>query len=380
MFHYVPLQDHGRSYMQDKIKNEWTALVQEGIRGQAVRFKLRAAKLAQMLQKLDPELAGALAAGLTGDAQDLARDATPRRLEDSATNAGGLLSIESNVVLEFPAVWTEPVRNRLEAVVEEWSQSALLEEAQLQPIKTVLMHGPPGVGKSLAARWLAHSLSLPLATLNLSAVINSYLGRTGQNISQVLDYAKRNACVLFLDEFDALAKRRDDNQDVGELKRVVNVLLQAVDQWDAPSLLVAATNHPQLLDAAMFRRFDQVVEFPPVTASQATQSLEVLGVTGELARKLGREMLGYPLSEVYRRVQVARKQAILQQRNFEDMLPHVWAMERSAINEVDRRRQTVAMMHSEGKTARAIAKELNVSHPTVLRDLAFLQKEDANAD
>jgi len=366
--------------MQDKIKNEWTALVQEGIRGQAVRFKLRAAKLAQMLQKLDPDLSSALAAGLTGDAQDLVRDAIPRRVEDSATSAGGLLSIESAVVLEFPPVWTEPVRNRLEAVINEWSQSELLKEAQLQPIKTVLMHGPPGVGKSLAAKWLAHSLSLPLATLNLSAVINSYLGRTGQNISQVLDYAKRNACVLFLDEFDALAKRRDDNQDVGELKRVVNVLLQAVDQWDAPSLLVAATNHPQLLDAAMFRRFDQVVEFPPVTASQATQSLEVLGVNAELARKLGREMPGYPLSEVYRRVQVARKQAILQQRNFEDMLPQVWAMERQANNEVDRRRQAVAMMHSDGKTARSIAKELNVSHPTVLRDLAYLQKEDSNAD
>jgi SpoVK/Ycf46/Vps4 family AAA+-type ATPase len=111
----------------------------------------------------------------------------------------------------------------------------------------------------MTARYLAASLSLPLITLDLAAVVSSFLGKTGQNLRRALDRAREEPCVLLLDEFDAIAKRRDDPADIGELKRIVNVLLLELEQWPAHGLLVAATNHPELLDRAIWRRFDRVL-------------------------------------------------------------------------------------------------------------------------
>ena len=128
--------------------------------------------------------------------------------------------------------------------------------------RTALFIGPPGVGKTLSARWIASQLNLPLMVLDLSAVMSSFLGRTGNNVRSVLDYAKKQQCVLLLDELDAIAKRRDDATEIGELKRLVTVLIQEVDNWPSSGMLIAATNHPELLDTAVWRRFDHVIKFP----------------------------------------------------------------------------------------------------------------------
>jgi SpoVK/Ycf46/Vps4 family AAA+-type ATPase len=98
-----------------------------------------------------------------------------------------------------------------------------------------------------------------MITLDLAAVVSSFLGKTGQNLRRALDRARERPCVLLLDEFDAIAKRRDDPADIGELKRIVNVLLLELEQWPAHGLLIAATNHPELLDRAIWRRFDRVL-------------------------------------------------------------------------------------------------------------------------
>ncbi|WP_202922926.1 AAA family ATPase [Nesterenkonia haasae] len=154
------------------------------------------------------------------------------------------------------------VRAPLEQVIEEHVNGSRLLEAGLAPTGTVLLSGPPGVGKTLAAHWMAQSIGLPLFVLDLSAVMNSLLGQTGANIKRVFDHARRTPSVLFLDEIDAVAKKRDDNAEVGELKRLVTVLLQEIDNWPEGSLLVSATNHSQLLDPALWRRFDVILEFP----------------------------------------------------------------------------------------------------------------------
>lgn len=173
-----------------------------------------------------------------------------------------LLRREDVSELPVEPVWSEQVSAELSAVVEERLRETELDGAGLTPTRSLLLVGPPGTGKTLAARWLAQRLDRTLLTLDLASVMSSFLGRTGNNIRVVLEYSKHSGGVLLLDEFDAIAKRRDDAVELGELKRLVTVLLQAVDDWPSDGLLVAATNHPELLDPAVWRRFERVVRFP----------------------------------------------------------------------------------------------------------------------
>lgn len=173
-----------------------------------------------------------------------------------------LLKREPSPRVDPEPIWASEVESELRSLLIERERADELSFAGLTPSRSVLLIGPPGLGKTLAARWLAEKLSRPLLTLDLSSVMSSFLGKTGSNIRVVLDFARRQPSVLLLDEFDAIAKRRDDNAEIGELKRLVTVLIQAIDEWPADGLLVAATNHPELLDPAIWRRFDRVIEFP----------------------------------------------------------------------------------------------------------------------
>ena len=159
-------------------------------------------------------------------------------------------------------IFPKDVDIQIRQLIEERINMNRLIDAGLTPTRTALFVGPPGVGKTMSARYLANALKKKLLILDLSAVMSSFLGRTGNNIRAVIDYAKSTDCILFLDELDAIAKRRDDSTEVGELKRLVTVILQEVDDWPAHGLLIAATNHPDLLDPAIWRRFDAIIEFP----------------------------------------------------------------------------------------------------------------------
>ncbi|ETD85432.1 ATPase AAA [Rhodobacter capsulatus YW1] len=172
-----------------------------------------------------------------------------------------LLRVEERPELPHEPIYTTKVRETLTRLIEERRNVKALINAGLDPTKTILFTGPPGVGKTLAAKWLARELKRPLLILDLSAVMSSYLGRTGSNLRHVLDYAKSVDGVLLLDELDAVAKRRDDTGEIGELKRLVTVLLQQLDDWPSTGVLIAATNHAELLDPAVWRRFEELVEF-----------------------------------------------------------------------------------------------------------------------
>ena len=173
-----------------------------------------------------------------------------------------LLRVENSPMLDVEPVWDASVKASLDQILCERLRERELIKQGLSPTRSIIFTGPPGVGKTLAARWVARELNRPLLTLDLSAVMSSFLGRTGANVRHVLDYAKGIDGVLLLDELDAIAKRRDDATDVGELKRLVTVLLQEIDDWPPTGLLIAATNHSDLLDPAVWRRFEMRIEFP----------------------------------------------------------------------------------------------------------------------
>ncbi|MDR3600860.1 MAG: ATP-binding protein [Desulfosporosinus sp.] len=136
--------------------------------------------------------------------------------------------------------------------------------AGIESLDSLLLYGPPGCGKTSVARYVSGELQLPLVTARLDGLVSSLLGSTAKNIRKVFDYAKERPCILFLDEFDAIAKARGDQHEVGELKRVVNSLLQNIDEFlgSGTNILIAATNHENLLDPAVWRRFNSVIEVP----------------------------------------------------------------------------------------------------------------------
>jgi SpoVK/Ycf46/Vps4 family AAA+-type ATPase len=136
-----------------------------------------------------------------------------------------------------------------------------LAAAGFLPMRKLLLVGPPGVGKTMTASVLATSLDVPLLRVNLHAVIGSHLGETSGHLAKIFEHIRATRAVYLFDEFDALAGARGGREtDVGEMRRVVNSLLQFIELDDSPSLLIAATNHSELIDGAMFRRFDDVIE------------------------------------------------------------------------------------------------------------------------
>ncbi len=149
--------------------------------------------------------------------------------------------------------------NFIEDFVSVVTSRGELERRGISSGTNLLLYGPPGCGKSHLAAYLADRLSLPLYVARLDGLISSFLGSTAKNIRAVFEFASRTPCVLLLDEFDAIAKFRDDQQELGELKRVVNSFIQNIDGLSRDIILVAATNHDSLLDPAVWRRFQYLL-------------------------------------------------------------------------------------------------------------------------
>ncbi|MHC0551408.1 AAA family ATPase [Salinicoccus sp. CNSTN-B1] len=163
---------------------------------------------------------------------------------------------ESDESLYFDYLIEKEVSDFLEGISmkEDFLKHGLNIENRL------LLYGPPGTGKTSLARFISLQTGLPLVTVKLDALISSMLGSTAKNIRKIFEYSSRQPCILFLDEFDVLAKVRDDKNELGELKRVVNSLLQNIDYFSNDSILIAATNHEKLLDTAVWRRFNTVLQ------------------------------------------------------------------------------------------------------------------------
>ncbi len=163
-------------------------------------------------------------------------------------------------------------------LIEEQQRADLLRSYNLEPRSRVLLTGPPGNGKTSLAEAIATALCVPFLVVRYEKVVNSYLGETAKRIQEVFQYARMRQCVLFFDEFDALAKEREDRQESGEIKRVLNSLLMEVDRLPSYVVLVAATNHPDLLDRAVWRRFQIRTNLPLPSRKQIAQWFDLFSV------------------------------------------------------------------------------------------------------
>lgn len=265
-----------------ELKADLAQIVRLALAEQTEDVRLFAARLVRKYRGTEPELAEQVDLFLRAKPH---RAGTPLRKAATPPLPEQVLPVDDESRLSLLKVFKDPsdreapllspeLEETLGQLILERKQAARLTALGLTPTRSAIFVGQPGVGKTLTARWLATQLGMPLYVLDLTAVMSSLLGRSGSNLRAALDFSKRGPCVLLLDEIDAIAKRRSDDTDVGELKRLVTVILQEVDEWPATGLLLAATNHPELIDPALWRRFDLVVDFKvpePVVVKDAVK-------------------------------------------------------------------------------------------------------------
>jgi SpoVK/Ycf46/Vps4 family AAA+-type ATPase len=173
----------------------------------------------------------------------------------------GLLSVSYPKTRLSDMILEPKLNARLERILLEQRQREKLLTHGLSPRRKILLVGPPGTGKTLTARALAGELSQPLFAILLDGIITKFMGETAAKLRLVFDALQRTRGVYLFDEFDALGSHRASQNDVGEIRRVLNSFLQFLEQDESESLIIAATNHPSLLDRALFRRFDDVLEY-----------------------------------------------------------------------------------------------------------------------
>jgi len=177
------------------------------------------------------------------------------------SKAKGLVSLEKPITTIENVIFSKETEEVINNLILQWEHRDELKSYNLSPQNRILFYGPPGTGKTFAAHGIANRLGLEVACVRFDSLVSSYLGETGSNLREVFDFASSYPCVLLLDELDAIGKKRDDNHELGELKRIVISLLQNLDFFPPHTLLIACTNHEHLLDPALWRRFDCHVPF-----------------------------------------------------------------------------------------------------------------------
>lgn len=351
--------------MENFPSKELAKVVQTGFDGSPSAFALSVGRFVAKLKHVDLALAQEISALLpSGSALRSVDSFAPAPVDNDSRMQ--LVEVLYPVILDKTPVLAPKVKQMLNECLAEWASMDILLKAGLAPARMLLFCGLPGTGKTMAAHWLAQELKLPLLTLNLATVMSSYLGKTGNNLKAVFDHANTRPCVLLLDEFDAIAKRRDDGSDVGELKRLVNVLLQALDEWPVNSLLVAATNHGELLDPAVWRRFDAVIDFEKPNAELIALYLQELPLNETARIAVAKMLVGESFSAIGALVLSARKRSLLENNEFSQQF--IKLVVRSALDRGQMKKPIegeMLLMRLNGVSMREIAAHFGKTHPTI---------------
>lgn len=207
--------------------------------------------------------------------EDVLRKGNSTKFDNSSNVNTFKLHKNKNMFFEISPTFTfdslileENVITCFQDIIQEQFRSDLLRSYNLEPRNRILLSGPPGNGKTSIAEALARELMVPLVTVRYEGIVESYLGETANRLNELFDYVKTRRCVLFFDEFDTIGKERGDTQETGEIKRVVSSLLLQIDRLPSHVIVVTATNHPELLDRAVWRRFQLKLEISPPNRKQ----------------------------------------------------------------------------------------------------------------
>lgn len=240
-------------------------------------------------------------------------------LPTSRRDSAPLVQVIEREKLRHHMVLQPEVEARFYRIEKEFAARSRLAAHGLHARKRILLFGPPGCGKSLGAERLAWATGLPLHKVRFDTLISSYFGETATNLGRVFEAAARQPCALFLDECDTIARARGERNDVGEVSRVVNMLLQLLEDYAGDGLVIAATNHYESLDKAIYRRFDEAVEIPKPGITEIArllrQALDSLKVDPSVDfQAYAGSLDGFSFSEVERIAKNAAKRCVLANR------------------------------------------------------------------
>ena len=265
----------------------------------------------------------------------------------------------------------ESQRSILRQVIDEQLHANELLKHNMEPVNRILLCGPPGCGKTMTAYALGKELDLPIAYVRLDGLVSSYLGQTSTNLRKVFDSVRHQRIILFLDEFDAIAKKRDDSNELGELKRVVTTLLQNFDNMPSNVILVAATNHEHLLDPAIWRRFNVTVtlELPNEVQRKSlfTKWLSEFSIAQNIdfsvLSKISEGMNGAQIKELC--MASAKSYLLHKQLKTEDVTSLLIQQLTKFSGEGKEAMRVIADMINRGVSLRQIAKAMGIPHTTL---------------
>jgi len=239
-----------------------------------------------------------------------------------------LLEIKKTFFTWDDIVASDEIIEILKEIPQENENSILFSSYGIKPKNKILLCGPPGTGKTLSAKILSHETGYPLIVVKFESVVSSFLGETATNLRKIFDYIEKGKWIVLFDEFDIIGKKRDDPSEHGEIKRVVNNFMLMLENYEGESILIASTNHPQILDSGVWRRFDEVIKFElpnQICRSRIFEKkLEIIKTDEEIDfTKIAKTTNGFSGSDIEQAVTRAVKHVLLDGKktvNYDDLI------------------------------------------------------------